>query len=131
MAAVTAIYDRCLTTASAAAAALRNTLGMQTYDNPTDNSDEALAFIVDGAKQEADNYCQNDFLGDDDTELPIPEVVQQGVLKIAAARFLNRPAGVTDNSAGDLKMTFAATTVGRLEADVRRLLDPYRIDPGL
>lgn len=122
----TAIYDRCLPTAEEAAAALRSTLGLQSYDNPTDNSDDALAFLVKAAKRQADRYCQNDFLDSDGEDADIPEDVTGAVLMLAARWFMQRVAGMTDNKAGDLQTTFAAATGAGIPEDIKAILFPYR-----
>ena len=127
----TAIYDRCLTTDAEAAAWLRNTLGMQTYDNPMDNSDAALGLLVRAAKRQADNFCQNAFLDSDGEEAAIPEDVVGAVLQLAARWFLQRVAGMTDNKAGDLQTTFAAPTGAGIPEDVKAILFPYRGVPSM
>lgn len=127
----TAIYTRCLTTDAEAAAALRNTLGMQSYDNPTDNSDEALSFLVKAAKRQADNFCQNAFLDSDGEEADIPEDVVGAVLQLGARWFLQRVAGMTDNKAGDLQTTFAAATGAGIPDDIKAVLFPYRGVPAM
>lgn len=127
----TAIYDRCFTSAESAAGALRSTLGMQSYDSPTDYSVEALAFLVNAAKRQADNFCQNAFLDDDGEEAPIPEDVVGAVLMLAARWFLQRVAGMTDNKAGDLQTAFAAPTGAGIPEDVKAILFPYRGVPSM
>jgi len=122
----TAIYERCFPTAESAAAALRSTLGLQVYDNPTDNSVEALSFLVKAAKRQADAYCQNAFLDSTGEDAPIPDDVQAAVLMLATRLFMQRVAGMTENKAGDLQATFATATGAGIPDDVKAFLFPYR-----
>jgi len=101
------------------------------------------AMLLTTAKQLADQFCNNEFLDEDD-EVSIPEAVKVGVLQLLSGLVSSwkKSAGVTTNSgivtkekAGDVEVQYQATsgtvaaellTAGSFAYDA---LAPYRMMP--
>lgn len=96
---------------------------VKNFVRASDADNEIIEFLVDAAKEEADNYCNNPFLSAYGEELPIPSAVKLWCLKWIARNYERRQSGLTSEQMSGL----GSTSWGEVEFDE---LMPYRIYPG-
>lgn len=62
---------------------------------PRASEDAVIQFLLDAAKNAADEHLGNDFLDEDGEELPIPEVVERWIVQQVARDYHLKPQGLT------------------------------------
>ena len=88
--------------------------------------DDLLTALLDGAKNDADEFCQNLFQDDDGVDLDIPAGVKTWVLAKIARDYTRSPLGLQSATTQDL----GSTSWREDSYDQYRGLYPHRVNPG-